>query len=238
MEKQETSKAQERRYLLRKRWIIFTIEAIFFTAVTIALLLSYRSIIPYSWSYVLSTLFGLCGILITLYTWHFPSQPIEPKQATTATSPTVMPTFPNNVNSHSSFTEQSPTTTITNTSQLDEKLLLSGQKVKADKVQAQPDSIFQFNVKLASRNDFYGRKRVCETLINRTQKASRTSIVGPRRLGKTWLITYLLLMAPTNKLGPRYRFGHIDASTPICSTVAGFTERALEKLGISDSYTD
>jgi hypothetical protein len=55
--------------------------------------------------------------------------------------------------------------------------------------------------------------------------------VGPRRIGKTWLISYLQLSAPS-QLGSRYHVGLVDASLPRCASITGFTARVLEAFGV------
>lgn len=87
-------------------------------------------------------------------------------------------------------------------------------------------------MKLPKAGEFYGRVREREALINRTYNKASTSIVGSRRIGKSWLIEYLLLVART-KLGSRYRMCYLDATMPGCATVAGFTAKASQGLGIS-----
>jgi transcriptional regulator with XRE-family HTH domain len=92
-------------------------------------------------------------------------------------------------------------------------------------------SIFPFNEQLVNRRAFYGRKRERHKLIDRTQKEASTSIVGPRRIGKTWLVKYLGLVA-LQELGPRFRLGYLDATLPGCATMAGFAQEALKQLGL------
>jgi hypothetical protein len=72
------------------------------------------------------------------------------------------------------------------------------------------------------------------TLLDRIFKDSATSIVGPRRIGKTWLMQYIKLVAPT-QLGTRFRIAYIDATSPRCGTIAGFVGVALEEVGMVDS---
>ena len=91
-------------------------------------------------------------------------------------------------------------------------------------------SYFFFNEKLPTANEFYGRGIEREILLNRTYHRSSTSIVGPRRIGKTWLLEYLLLEAKT-QLGSRFRVGYLDAMMASCATVAGFTAKAAKELG-------
>lgn len=93
-----------------------------------------------------------------------------------------------------------------------------------------PRSYFFFNEKLPGSDEFYGRAIEREILFNRTYNKSSTSIVGSRRIGKTWLIEYLLLEAKA-QLGSRFRIGYLDAMMASCSTVAGFTAKAAKELG-------
>jgi transcriptional regulator with XRE-family HTH domain len=100
-------------------------------------------------------------------------------------------------------------------------------------VQPQRDEgIFFFNEPLRSSQECYGRKRERETLINRTYHRASTSLVGPRRIGKTWLFDYLRLTAK-HELGSRFLIGYLDATMPSCQTVRGFAAGALEVLGLS-----
>lgn len=68
-------------------------------------------------------------------------------------------------------------------------------------------------------------------LISRTRNGGVTAINGPRRIGKTWLMCYLKLLAPTH-LGSNYRVGIMSATHPQCQTLAGFVSRALETLNV------
>jgi AAA domain-containing protein len=94
-----------------------------------------------------------------------------------------------------------------------------------------PNSVFLFNQPLPDPGEFYGRVRERETLINRTRNGASTSIVGPRRVGKTWLMSYLRLVA-RKELGTRFLVGYLDVTTARCATVAGFTASALEALAV------
>jgi hypothetical protein len=96
-------------------------------------------------------------------------------------------------------------------------------------------SVFLFNAPLTDANEFYGRRRERTTLLDRTYKGLATSIVGPRRIGKTWLMQYMRLVAPT-QFGSRFRVAYIDATSPRCATVDGFVSVALEELGIQNSH--
>jgi hypothetical protein len=94
-----------------------------------------------------------------------------------------------------------------------------------------PTSAFLFNQPLTDPREFYGRIRDRETLINRTRNGASTSIVGPRRVGKTWLMSYLKLVA-RKELGTRFLVGYLDATTARCVTIAGFTASSLEAFAV------
>src|SRR5436853_2386273 len=66
-------------------------------------------------------------------------------------------------------------------------------------------------------------------LQNRTQTVASTSIVGPRRIGKTWLLHYLQLTA-RQELGSRFLIKYLDVTIPRCATVTGFTGCVIEEL--------
>jgi serine/threonine protein kinase len=104
-------------------------------------------------------------------------------------------------------------------------------------LQAHTPSVFLFNQPLLDPDEFYGRMRERETLLNRTRNGASTSIVGPRRIGKTWLMSYLKLVAPM-ELGRRYLIGYLDATTARCTTVVGFTTSAIEALGLQRHIPD
>ncbi len=91
--------------------------------------------------------------------------------------------------------------------------------------------VFLFNEPLSRAAEMYGRRRERETLITRTARKASTSITGPRRIGKTWLMHYLRLIAP-GRLGARFRIGYLDGMSSQCRTVAGFAAQALSKLGL------
>ncbi len=95
----------------------------------------------------------------------------------------------------------------------------------------QPKPIFLFNEPLPNACELYGRRRERDTLISRTFRKASTSIVGPRRSGKTWLVQYLLHVAP-HELGSRFCVKYLDATMPSCSTVMGFVDEVLEEFGV------
>src|SRR5260221_6633984 len=57
--------------------------------------------------------------------------------------------------------------------------------------------IFYYNLPLKDANEFYGRKGIRTTLVSRTSNRGSSSIVGERRIGKTWLVKYLQMVAST-----------------------------------------
>jgi transcriptional regulator with XRE-family HTH domain len=108
----------------------------------------------------------------------------------------------------------------------------SASSAQARRISAsRSENCFLFNESLANPGEFFGRRRECDTLLNRTYRKASTSIVGPRRIGKTWLVDYLRLVAQ-HELGSRYRTGYLDATMPSCKTVKGFVGEALEVLAL------
>lgn len=100
-------------------------------------------------------------------------------------------------------------------------------------------SIFLFNMPLRDPNEFYGRIAERTTLIIRTANGGSSSIVGERRSGKTWLLDYLQLVAPTHgTLGPAYRVGCVSATHPQSKSLANFVRRALEELKVPQHSVD
>jgi len=90
--------------------------------------------------------------------------------------------------------------------------------------------LFFPNMKLSGPKEFFGRAIERTQLLNRTRHGGCTSIVGPRRSGKTWLMTYLRLVA-ADRLGANYHIGYMSAALPSTATLAGFTREALIALG-------
>lgn len=109
-----------------------------------------------------------------------------------------------------------------------------GLDPRADELEFEepPLPAFLFNEPLPRPEEMYARKRESETLFARTARKASTSITGPRRIGKTWLLRYFCLQVP-ERLGARFRIGYLDGMSPQCRTVAGFTAEALRQLGLS-----
>lgn len=119
---------------------------------------------------------------------------------------------------------------VKNKQQQDSVVPVNVEAIEERQPLSDPDAVFHFNAYLTNSREFYGRARQRVTLISRSRRGLSTSIVGERRIGKTWLIRYLMLITPT-KLGPHYQVGYLDVTRPSCSTVAGFTTEALRELG-------
>src|SRR5579859_3057397 len=99
--------------------------------------------------------------------------------------------------------------------------------------------IFFFNLPLHDLNEFYGHKAARITLIARTANSGSSSIVGERRAGKTWLLTYLQLVAPIhNNLGSAYHIGCVSATHPQSRSLTNFVQWALEELKVPLSSYD
>jgi hypothetical protein len=94
------------------------------------------------------------------------------------------------------------------------------------------NSVFRFNTSLTDVREFFGRRGECIPLLRRLRLRSSVSIIGQRRIGKTWLLSYLRLVAPT-QLGPGYRIGYVDATLPSCNTLDDFTASLLEVAEVS-----
>jgi len=111
--------------------------------------------------------------------------------------------------------------------------LEENERLEPDGTYQVAQSVFLFNAPLPDVNEFYGRRRERMTLLDRTYKGLATSIVGPRRIGKTWLMQYMEFVASA-QFGSRYRIASIDATSPRCATIAGFVATVLEELKIDN----
>lgn len=135
------------------------------------------------------------------------------------------------------FPRSSPPTVIQNALQLPPKIetvTLELEGTVASIFPQSPVSVSVSNpfnplVKLLDPDDFYGRISERNTLIDRTRRRASTSIVGPRRIGKTWLLQYLMLVA-TKGLGADYRMVEMSAHAAYFNTLVAFTEYVLKEL--------
>lgn len=95
-----------------------------------------------------------------------------------------------------------------------------------------PKPIFLYKVLLPHPGEFYGRAREKQRLITRTFQKGSTSIIGPRRIGKTWLAHYARFIV-CNQPDSSFRFGYLDAMSAKCRTIPGFTAEALRVLSLA-----
>lgn len=164
--------------------------------------------------HILGGVFIIIGALLALFQLipiMFPSIPVPTTVVQHFHSPISTPvTIANQTKAHSS-TEQKSATQITSPS-------------------SQP--VFLFNTSpLPNIDEFYGRVRERTALIENTRNGRSTSLVGPRRIGKTWLVDYLQLIAPT-ELGKNFHLARIDGTQPNCRSVSEFTAKALDAFGV------
>jgi hypothetical protein len=107
-----------------------------------------------------------------------------------------------------------------------------GQKSTAHVISSSTGSVFLFNTSpLPDVDEFYGRARERVALIGNTVNGRSTSLVGPRRIGKTWLIDYLKLIAPA-QLGLGFQLASLDGTQPSGKSVSEFTAKALDAFGV------
>jgi hypothetical protein len=92
---------------------------------------------------------------------------------------------------------------------------------------------FQVATPLLNSVDFFGREADRNWIWQRITGSGSLSLVGERRIGKTWLLKYIELTAP-QELGSRFRVVYLDLMAATCETQAGFCEMALAGLGFTD----
>lgn len=96
--------------------------------------------------------------------------------------------------------------------------------------------IFPFNQPhLPALNELFGRERERETLLGNTRNGVSTSIIGPRRIGKTWLVDYLKLAFAAQQ-GVSFQVADLDGTMPDCKTVSEFTARVLAAFGVPAEF--
>ena len=103
------------------------------------------------------------------------------------------------------------------------------KQVDKEPAQRTAPAIFFVNVAPPTAKEFYGRVRERMALLAHARKGGCVSIIGPRRIGKSWLVSYLRLVTP-DELGADFRLGYIDATWPSCTTAEGFITAALKAL--------
>lgn len=97
-------------------------------------------------------------------------------------------------------------------------------------------SVFHANTTLPGAGEFYGRRGAWIPLVNRLRQQSSTSIIGQRRIGKTWLLEYLRLVV-ADEVGAGYRVAYLDATLASCPTLDHFTAAILDAFGIPPPKT-
>ncbi len=99
--------------------------------------------------------------------------------------------------------------------------------------QTVPEDIFLYNhASPPSPNEFFGRRRERRPILSRVKTGQPVAIVGPRRIGKTWLMRYLEIVVQTEMKGQAI-IGYLNAQWPNCETVPQLLSIMLSKLGIS-----
>ena len=203
---------------------------------------------------LVSFVIGPIGVILGLIAWLVPLPLVnEPKSLDTpATNPTPLPpsftfsstitissTNPPNIainSGQNALPSQQATTSpqsIATPNNSPANPVSTTGNIAVPQHTGSPDLVFRFNATLIDPNEFYGRSFARTTLINRTHNGSSTAIVGERRIGKTWLLNYLMLSAPHDPmLGTNYRIGYLDATSPECHTITDFATKALEALDI------
>jgi transcriptional regulator with XRE-family HTH domain len=91
---------------------------------------------------------------------------------------------------------------------------------------------FAYKMKLVNIEDFFGRRYEINLLLARTTTGQSTAIVGPRRIGKSWLLRYLYIWVQQHVA--HLRMVYIDASLPRCSTLTEMLGFILEALHLAE----
>ncbi len=229
MQPQQQNTLQERGPFPWKRMFLITVFFLFFAVCAIVFLLSTGHVIDYSWYYITPVLTASVSAMVTILQWLVPLPALEfgrkpNSQQSTPTIALIPPATQDaiqNLSPVANANPQSGTATATN----------NGTAIPA--VRADFSSVFHPNEhRLTDPKEFFGRELVIGNLIDRIKKDSSTSIVGPRRIGKTWVLRYLCLTL-ARKLGPEVRIAYLDASLPSCRTTTGFLAKALEELEVT-----
>lgn len=87
--------------------------------------------------------------------------------------------------------------------------------------------LFSFSQPLTSPEEFYGREYERLQLLDRVRQKSCISLIGPLRIGKTWLLQYLLLVAKKD-INTRFITRYMDATLLHPLTPNSFFTQAVE----------
>jgi transcriptional regulator with XRE-family HTH domain len=100
--------------------------------------------------------------------------------------------------------------------------------------QTVPEDVFLYNhTPLPSPNEFFGRRRERRQILSRVKTGQPVAIVGPRRIGKTWLLYYLQIVVQTEMQGQAI-IGYLNAQWLSGETIPQLLAMMLNKLGISE----
>jgi hypothetical protein len=231
---QSQQKADKQKWLLSHHWTISAIISAIAVAAIIIITTIWLLIYKPDLSITLGILFADIGILFAFFQWAYP----KPDSKTETTSPSATaPAAQTQTMVQAPASPQQPTPTLATTPHpaLPQPSTLPTKTASDVSAPITPkaliaENIFFYNVPtLPDIHEFYGREDHCRTLLNRTRQRSSTSLIGPRRIGKTWLLQYLCLIAKI-QLGSHARVVYIDATRPGCTTVEGFTAKVIKEL--------
>lgn len=93
-------------------------------------------------------------------------------------------------------------------------------------------SVFHFKAALPGASEFYGRRTWRMMLHSRLAHQASMSLVGPRRIGKTWLLQYLQCVVPVH-FGETYRIGYVNAARARYQEMDGLVDSVLKALNIT-----
>ncbi len=239
---QQQQQRQSKRALPWGRLTVGCMVTLLLSLAGLTLFLSAGHIIDGIWSYILPIVLTIAAILVPFWQALFPpsSNPPtpDPKQIIPPPSPPTPSPLPQTPPVGTLTTPPQPPIPPVGTPTPQVQSQSSGTPVilpipTTPVAQSQPlPTIFYFNTPhLPNVDELYGRRRECITLLDRTRKGGCTSIVGPRRIGKTWLMDYLKLAAPA-QLDSTFHFATLDGTMPQCQTIAEFCARVLDGFGV------
>jgi hypothetical protein len=232
---QEPDNQTQKRSFPRKRLIIACILCVFIIICAVFLILSIEHVIGEIWFYIISVILLAVGTLVAALQWIFPFSAVElhPKKTSQFSLQTrqeqavdPIPTAPNTQEPFLTSFNSATNNGLAFPNSISPPLITTTPSIVESR------EIFFFNVKLPRASELYGRVSETRTLVDRARKGASTSIVGQRRIGKTWLLEYLMLVSKI-QLGTRFRVGYIDATAPGCATLEGFTTRVAKTLQVS-----
>jgi hypothetical protein len=210
----QSTKQSEYRHTLSKHIVIIIVVIATCLLIAIVWFLSTLGIIAGSWTTISVIIFPILGVLVSFFQWLSVLSPEKSEHEVITLSSTKEAVSPININITKQPVELPPT---------------SAKKVPQSSI-----SVFCYNTPLTDPLDFFGREAERRKLLERTRKGGSTLIFGPRKIGKTWLLRYLDLVAP-KELGPHYRIVYISAASPVSHTIGGFTASVLNELDDSTS---